>query len=66
MTTRLLLVALERETDIVLIRQRTRRIAELLGNWLHLFAELGMVIDHALSELLNLVVIAFLQSELAN
>src|SRR5215469_12869353 len=28
---RLLLVALEREPDIVLIRKRTRRIAELLG-----------------------------------
>src|SRR5215472_17287755 len=31
MNARLLLVALEREPDIVLIRKRTRRIAELLG-----------------------------------
>jgi len=31
MNTRLLLVALEREPDIVLVRKRTRRLAELLG-----------------------------------
>jgi anti-sigma regulatory factor (Ser/Thr protein kinase) len=31
MNARLLLVALEREPDIVLVRKRTRRIAELLG-----------------------------------
>jgi anti-sigma regulatory factor (Ser/Thr protein kinase) len=31
MNARLLLVALEREPDIVLARKRTRRIAELLG-----------------------------------
>jgi anti-sigma regulatory factor (Ser/Thr protein kinase) len=28
---RLLLIALERESDIVLVRKRTRRLAELLG-----------------------------------
>ena len=31
MNARLLLVALEREPDIVLVRKRTRRLAELLG-----------------------------------
>ena len=31
MNARLLLVALEREPDIVLVRKRTRRVAELLG-----------------------------------
>jgi signal transduction histidine kinase/CheY-like chemotaxis protein len=31
MSARLLLAALERETDIVLVRKRTRRLAELLG-----------------------------------
>src|ERR1700678_2625968 len=41
-----------------------RRHSNLLGHRLHLLVQLGMVIEHALGELLYLVVTALLQRQL--